>query len=68
MKTAATFAIFILQTQEQKPMSTNLMETSTKEICCLLLENGFNHSVTSVFCNNKVDGAVFMELDKDDIK
>ena len=49
-------------------MSTNLMETSTKEICCLLLENGFNHSVTSVFCNNKVDGAVFMELDKDDIK
>ena len=44
------------------------MKASTKEICSLLLENGFHHSVTGVFHDNKVDGAVFVDLDKDSMK
>ena len=49
-------------------MDTRLMEASTEIICKLLLENGFDNSVSSVFCDNKVDGAVFVDLDKDDMK
>ena len=60
--------MFILQTQEQKAMDTRLTEASTEKICELLLENGFDNSVSSVFRDNKVDGAVFVDLDKDDMK
>ena len=49
-------------------MDTRLTEASTEKICELLLENGFDNSVSSVFCDNKVDGAVFVDLDKDDMK
>lgn len=49
-------------------MDTRLTEASTEKICELLLENGFDNSVSSVFRDNKVDGAVFVDLDKDDMK
>lgn len=49
-------------------MSLKLAEVSTEEICKLLLENGFDRSVTAIFHDNKVDGTVFVELDKDDMK
>ena len=49
-------------------MGTKLMEASTEEICNLLLENGFHHSVADVFRDNKIDGAVLADLDKDDMK
>ena len=47
-------------------MGTKLMEASTEEICNLLLENGFDRSVADVFRDNKIDGAVLVDLDKDD--
>ena len=49
-------------------MGTKLMEASTEEICDLLLENGFDRSVAGVFRDKKIDGAVLVDLDKDDMK
>ena len=34
----------------------------------MLLETGFDHSVSNVFHDNKVDGAVLVDLDKDNMK
>ena len=54
--------------QEQKVMRTRLTEASSEKMCDLLLETGFDHSVSNVFRDNKVDDAVLVDLDKDDMK
>lgn len=49
-------------------MSSQIAETSTDNICELLMDNGFDISVVEVFRCNKVDGEVFVQLDSNDMK
>jgi len=38
------------------------------ELCCLLGEKGLDSDVIELFRSNKIDGAVFLDLNKEELK
>ena len=39
-----------------------------EEVCSILLAAGFDEAIVEIFCMNKIDYSVLLDLDKDDIK
>ena len=49
-------------------MAENLGLLSISQLCSLLKENGLDGDVIEVFRCNKIDGAVLLDLNKEDLK
>ena len=41
---------------------------SISELCSLLKEKGLDNDVVEVFRSNKIDGAVFLDLNREDLR
>ena len=49
-------------------MTKPLGVLTISEVCSLLKERGLDDDVIEIFRTNKIDGAVFLELNKEDLK
>ena len=49
-------------------LTTMAASLGVSELCCLLGEKGLDSDVIELFRSNKIDGAVFLDLNKEELK